>query len=263
MLLSIDIGNSYIKLAVFNDEDRIISKFSISSSVHRSPDEYVLLIRQFLAELNSDGQCVIRSAVICSVVPSLTRSLYIAAEQICTTKPFIIAAGTKTGFKIRIYDTSELGADIVANTAASRNIAKYPIIIVDMGTATTFTAIDHNGDIIGTLIHPGLKVCMNALADSAAKLSEEPISAPRKLIGQNSEESIQSGIIYGHAAMVDGIISKITNELKEKSADKPSLVATGEFAGIVAPFCKNRFTIDPDLTLKGSSLLYRLNRKNY
>jgi len=263
MLLSIDIGNSYIKFAVIDDSDNIKYRFSVSSSAHRSPDEYAMLIKQFLADCDASGDISINSSVICSVVPSLTRSLYIAAEKISATKPFVIASGTKTGFKIKIYDSSELGADIVSNAAAARAAASYPLIIVDMGTATTFTALDQNGDVIGTVIHPGLNVCMNALADSAAKLSEEPILAPRKLIGQNSTESIQSGLIYGHAAMVDGIISKIINEIKKQSADELSLVATGEFSPIITPFCKFKFISDPDLTLKGNALLYRLNRKKF
>ncbi len=257
MLLSIDIGNTYIKTALFDEDDNILSKFSISSAFRRSSDEYGLLIDGFISEYISN----IDAVVICSVVPSLTKPLFEAAEKISGTKPFLIASGTKTGFKIKIYDASELGADIVSNVAASRQVSGYPQIIVDAGTATTFTVVDRSGDVIGTLIHPGLKICIDALALSAAKLSEETVQAPRKLIGQNSTESIQSGVIYGHAAMIDGIISKICDELKEADADKPSLIITGENADIITPFCNYSFICDPDLTLKGGALLYRLNRR--
>ncbi len=257
MVLSCDIGNSYIKFAVFGDNDEVLYGFSVATSVKRSSDEYRLLIKQFLNSAPVDFE--ITDAVISSVVPSVTSAISKALSDY-TARPFIIGSGTHTGFKIKIYESSELGADIVSNVAATRDAAGYPAIVVDMGTATTLTAVDTNGDITGTIIHPGLGVCSHALTESAAKLSDVMISQPEKLIGQNSNESIKSGLIFGHACMIDGLISKMESEICTDNCDI-KLIATGEFAPYVAPFCERKMEIKPDLTLRGNVLLYRLNRK--
>ncbi|MBR6917384.1 MAG: type III pantothenate kinase [Clostridia bacterium] len=257
MVFSIEIGNSFIKSAVFDDNDIIISRSSFASKTHRSSDEYRLLIKQFLDETL---QAKIDAVVISSVVPSITPSVSRALEELFGIKPFIIGSGTHTGFKLKIKDPSELGADIVSNTAAAKADHKTPIIIIDMGTATTLTAIDRSGDLTGVIIHPGIKVCASALSDSAALLSDVDISKPKNLIGQNSAQSIQSGIINGHIAMIDGLIERLSMELCDNE-DELSLVATGEFSPYVVPFCKHSITIDRDLTLRGSVILYRMNRR--
>ena len=258
MLIAADIGNSNIKFAVFNDNNDILLKFRISSKTKRSADEIRLLIKQFLSESNENLN--IDSAVITSVVPSITSSVYDALSVISSSKPFTIGTGTRTGFKIRIDDASELGADIVANVASARSKLKAPFVVIDTGTATTVTAVDKNGDIIGVIIHPGIKVCKSALLSSAAKLSDVSLEYPEKLIGQNSEESIKSGIIFGHICMINGLVSMIKQEL---CADGETLgiIATGRNSALLAPYLAEKPEIDEDLALRGSASLFRLNRK--
>ena len=258
MLLAADIGNSYIKFAVLNESNDISARFKISTNSIRSDDEYYILIKQFLSDF--DTSLIINESVVTSVVPSVTGTLISALEKLTHSRPFIVGPGTRTGFRIKIYDSAELGADIVSNAAGA--ISKYtcPCIITAMGTATTFTLINANGDITGTIIHPGLKVCARALTESAALLTDINFSSPKKLIGQNSEESIRSGLINGHICMIDGIIDKILKQ-NGLSEEECSLVATGGLSPYAIPFCDHKITVDPDLTLVGSSLLYRMNRK--
>ena len=258
MLISADIGNSYIKFAVFNDSDEICSRFKFSTFPGRSGDEYYILIKQFLSE--SDEIIKVTESVVSSVVPSVTGAVVSALEKLTGSRTFIIGPGTHTGFKIKIYDSAELGADFVSNTAAANEICKEACIVIAMGTATTFTLIDSNGDVTGTVIHPGLKVCARALTDSAALLADVNVSKPEKLIGQNSEESIRSGLINGHICLVDGIIDKIL-ERHETDANSMSLISTGGLAPYVIPYCRHKIVNYPDLTLRGSALLYRLNRR--
>lgn len=260
MLLSIDIGNSMIKFAVYSQPPlEKIAGFQIASSSIRSADEYRLHIGQFLSSFQLTDQ--INASVIASVVPSLTTPIYQAANQISGRKPFMVGAGTHTGFKINIDVHSQLGADIVANVAAARLICTPPFIIIDMGTATTLTAVDRSGDIIGAIIHPGLKISLDVLTDSAALLNDVSLTRPSVLIGQNSITSMQSGIINGHIFMIDGFIRQLRETLCNDT-ETLSLIATGGHAETVIPHCRNKIEIDADLTVRGAAVLYYANRKS-
>ncbi|MCI8611489.1 MAG: type III pantothenate kinase [Clostridiales bacterium] len=259
MLLSIDIGNSVIKFAVYAPPAfEKAAGFRIAASSIKSSDEYRLLINQFLSEFHLTGQ--IHSSVIASVVPSLTTPIYQAAMAICQNKPFIIGTGTHTGFKINIDIHSQLGADIVANVAAARLMCQPPFVVVDTGTATTFTAINSNGNVVGTIIHPGLQTSLDALTGSAALLNEVPLVKPSTLIGQNSITSMQSGIINGHISMIDGFIQQM-REILCAEDERLALIATGGHAQTLIPYCNNKIEIDSDLTVRGAAALYYSNRK--
>ena len=260
MLLSIDIGNSIIKFAVYTSPElHKAAGFHVASTPVKSADEYRLLIRQFLSEAELDGQ--IDASVIASVVPSLMTPIYHAVWEICGSKPFIIGAGTHTGFQINIDVHTQLGADIVANTAAARQICTSPAVIVDLGTATTFTALDINGNIAGTIIHPGLKISLDVLSRSAALLNDVSLTRPREWIGQNTAESMQSGIINGHICMIDGFLQHLQEMLCD-SSNTLSCIATGGHAETVIPHCRKTISIDPDLTVRGAAILYYSNRKH-
>lgn len=260
MLLSIDIGNTVIKFAVYTlPALEKAAGFHIAASSIKSSDEYKLIINQFLSAFQLTDQ--IDASVIASVVPSLTTPIYTAAMAICGSKPFIVGAGTHTGFKIDIDIHSQLGADIVANVAAARMVCPPPFVVVDTGTATTFTAVNRSGAIVGTIIHPGLYTCLDALTGSAALLSEVPLIKPTVLIGQNSITSMQSGIINGHICMIDGFIGQMREILCIKD-EVLSLIATGGHAQTLIPYCSNKMIIDPDLTVRGAAALYRSNRKH-
>lgn len=260
MLLAVDIGNSSIKFGVFDIDNISVPKFSfsIASGFQRTSDEYELLIRQFLSMYNHSD---ISDCVISSVAPSITNAVYKALASICHKVPFVIGSGTHTGFKIRIDDPGELGADIVSNAAAALSIASGPIVIADLGTATTLTAINRNSEIIGSVIIPGAGLSLNALSDTAELLNKVSFKRPKSLIGTNSADSITSGVINGNIFMIDGFVRNLREQLCD-DGEKLSLIATGdEYCQAIIPNCRNKFKIVDDLTIIGAALLYKKNRK--
>lgn len=254
MLLCIDIGNSAIKLGVFGESYKdMLCSFSISSAFSRTADEYALIIKQLLYDnsVNSlpDHCC------ISSVVPSLTAVLTAACRKLCKAEPFVIGSGTKTGFPIKIDIQSQLGADIVSNTAAAFKFAEPPFAVVDTGTATTVTAVNSKGQLIGTVIAPGASISMDALSSCAALLSDVSLTVPERVIGKNSQESINSGVFYGHVYMIDGFIRQLREELC-LNGEKLNLIGTGGLSNKILPHCRNKFMLIPGLTLIGSAALF-------
>ncbi len=285
MLLALDIGNSSISVGVFDlnkcqtcdkvPEDHLVHGFKISAKGW-SADEYALQLcnllkiknihpsarSRFFREDSSDG-ITVNHAVIASVVPSATEVLAKAAELLTGEAPFIIRAGVKTGFGIHIKSPEQLGADIVANTAYAVDTAATPIVILDVGTATTLTVVDSQKNLLGTIIMPGLKVSLQALSGSAALLSDIPLTVSDVLIGRDSSESVRSGVVNGHCIMVDGLLRSIREQIDSSGAhEKLSLVATGGLAHIILPHLRNKFTYVESLTLLGEAKIYLLNHKN-
>ncbi|MBQ8187124.1 MAG: type III pantothenate kinase [Clostridia bacterium] len=273
MLLAFDIGNSSITIGAFrlhaDGTNELVCRFGISACAGSTSDEYVMFIRDYLehAGIAVHGQepisgDAIDCAVISSVVPGLTHVLSRAAKILSGSDPFIITPGIHTGFGIRIKDPAQLGADIVSNAAYSLRLLDVPLVILDMGTATTLTVVDKNADIIGTIILPGLRISMDALTDSAALLNGVSLDKPEHLIGRDSRESILSGVIGGHILMIDGFLRNIREELNLKeTGEKLGLVSTGGLAECIIPHTRNRFTHEPSLTLYGAAELYRRNVK--
>ncbi len=259
MLLAIDIGNSSISVGVFDIENApvLISDFKITSRDF-SADEYTVRIQDFLNRSSAKVSC----AVISSVVPSLTDALSRAAFNICGKKPFIIASGIRTGFGIKIKNPEQLGTDIVCNVAAALNSSESPLVILDMGTATTITIVDYTKSVLGTIIIPGLKISLDALYDSAAQLSDISLDISPEIIGKDTRSSVCSGIINGNALMIDGFIRNIRDELNLKeSGQKLSLIATGGLSELILPHLRNKFSFDKNLTLRGLAVLYCRNCK--
>ncbi|MGM9636223.1 MAG: type III pantothenate kinase [Candidatus Avispirillum sp.] len=263
MLLAADIGNTSIKFALFDgDCEKLIYRFSVSSRTERTSCEYVLLIESFLNLFFSNSTtnfsaAELNSSVISSVVPHITETVSEALTKICKKPPFIIGAGTRTGFPIRIDVQSQLGADIVSNACAAFQMCEPPFAVVDMGTATTVTCVDCDGALVGTVIAPGADVSLKALLDSAALLTDVPLSCPEKLIGKNSYDSIRSGAFFGTVYAIDGFIRNIRETLC-KNGEKLSLIGTGGSSRLLE-HCRNKFTVVPDLTLKGAAALYYTN----
>ncbi len=277
MLLALDIGNSSISAGVFELNSTscgaaLVCKFKISSRFMTS-DEYVVAINNFLAfnkiqSCISDGkdemECSKRvdCSVISSVVPALTDILAKALTQLCGKLPFIVSQGIHTGFGIKIKNPAQLGADIVSNTTAALMIVETPLVILDMGTATTLTVVDDNRDILGTIIMPGLKISMSALSLSAAQLSDVRLERPEELIGRDTSCSIRSGVINGQILAIDGFVRNVREQLRIKESGKTlGLVATGGLANYVIPYTRNKFIYDETLTLSGEVYLYRKNVK--
>ena len=274
MLLALDIGNSSISVGVFSfdlsyNTHNLICKFKISSKF-MTEDEYMIAIHNFLrlygirSQIETDGpedKCV-DCAVIASVVPALTDILAKAVLRLCGKQPFIIGQGTRTGFGIKIKNPEQLGADIVSNTTAALAMCEPPLVILDMGTATTLTVVDNNRDILGIIIMPGLKISMSALSLSAAQLNDVRLERPDEWIGRDTSSSIRSGVINGQILAIDGFIRNVREQLKTKENGQTlGLVATDGLANYVVPYTRNKFIYDETLTLSGEAYLFRKNMR--
>lgn len=271
MLLALDIGNSSISAGVFSlDTDAKshipVCKFKISAKFMTS-DEYVIAIHQFLQFYGISSQIETGShrekidcAVIASVVPALTDILASAVVRLCGKPPFIVGQGTRTGFGIKIKNPEQLGADIVANTTAALAVCEPPLVILDVGTATTMTVVDDNRDVLGIVIMPGLKISMNALSLSAAQLNDVRLERPEELIGRDTSSSIRSGVINGQIYAIDGFIRNVREQLRTKESGKTlGLIATGGLSHYILPYTRNKFVFDETLTLSGAVHLFKKN----
>lgn len=257
MLFASDIGNSSISFGVFDDAGELLLKSKVDAVKTGSADEYAVLFRGILDLYGFD--CTgITDAMICSVVPSLTRTVCAAIRRLFGVSPLEVGPGVKTGLNIKIDLQAQLGADLAANAVAALSHTSAPLAIVDFGTATTFTVINREGILEGVIICPGVRVSLDALAHSSAELPDISVAPPRRFIAKNTQDSMRAGALYGHAAMTDGLIAKIRSTLGE---ERLSLIATGGYAEAVLPYCKEAAEHLPDLTLTGLYLLFRKNNR--
>lgn len=268
MLLSLDVGNTSVSFALFDQagfadgtlpEPAVLSRIAVRKNA--SGDEYAVLIRDILRLHTGTDDLRIDAAAISSVVPSASSAVAEAARILSGAEPYIIGPGIKTGFRINIYDPACLGADIVSNTAAALEICKPPLVIFDAGTANTLTVVDETRSLIGTVISPGMRISSSALFEHAELLDTVSLGGGKlPLIGRSTDESVRSGIIYGSSMMLDGFVRNIRETMREKNPDaKLSLIATGEFAKVITNNCRNKFLRDDALTVKGIAALYRRN----
>lgn len=255
MILAVDVGNTNVTLGGL-DRDKVIFVSRISADTRKTRDEYAIMLRSILL-LNKVAFESIEGAIISSVVPPLTYALQRAVEAVIEKKPMIIGPGIKTGLNILIDNPAQLGSDLV--TAAVAALSKYPkpLVIIDMGTATTFSVIDSSGRMLGGLIFPGVRISHDALIANTSQLPRVGIEAPAKVVSSNTIECMQSGLIYGNAAMIDGTIDRIEAEL----GFKLKAIATGGLAEIVVPHCKRDVTLDENLILEGLRIIYEKNKK--
>ena len=256
MILAIDIGNTGIAFG-FYKEDSISHHCKISSVPHKSVDEYVMTLSAICMQKKIDTADV-QGCIISSVVPALTEQLKQAAEEEFSCKPLIVAHGLKTGLNIRIDNHTQLGSDIVANTVAAASVLTKPFAVIDLGTATTVSAVNSAGELIGVIIIPGVRVAVDALSAATAELPNISLEAPKCLIGKNTEDSMLSGSIYGTAAMLDGIIERLKEELKTENL---SVIACGGLVNKIVPYCHSEIKVNPYLTLDGLAQLCRLNQR--
>ena len=254
MLLAIDIGNTNVTLGVFKDGE-LYATWHIATGIHRMPDEYASLMLNLLY-LKGLSFSDITKVSMCSVVPPLTAIFEEMVKQFFNTEPLVIGAGVKTGVSIRMDDPREVGTDRIVNAAAAHHLYGGPVIIVDMGTATTFDTVSREGDYIGGAIAPGLNTAAEALFMRTAKLPRVELVRPKHAIGTNTTSAMQSGLVFGYVGLVESIISRIQLELDEKA----KVVATGGFANIIAEETPVIEVINPDLTLIGLRLIYLMNR---
>lgn len=253
MLLAIDMGNTNIVIGCI-DEGKTVFVERLCTDPSKTELEYAIGFKTVL-ELYGIQSSSIEGAIISSVVPPLTHIIEAAVEKIIGRKAMVVGPGIKTGLNILMDDPKGVGADLIVDAVAG--ISKYgaPLIIIDMGTATTITAIDKDRNYIGGVIIPGLKVSLDSLVHRTSQLPRISMDPPKKAIGKNTIDSMKSGIILGSASMLDGMIDKMEAELGAPA----TVIATGGLARVVIPLCKRDITIDDELLLTGLSIIYSKN----
>lgn len=256
MLLAIDVGNTNVVLACI-ENGKIFSMSRLATNRNDLASDYALKIRQSF-ELDGVDTEKIEGAIISSVVPPVTEAIKAAVKKLLGIDCLVVGSGIKTGINIKIDDPGTAGCDLI--TGAVGALAKYapPIIIIDMGTATTMFALDKNGAFIGGSIAPGVKLSYSALSSGTSLLPVISINeAPRKVISTNTVDCMKSGAIFGTAAMVDGMIDRMEEEL----GGDVTAVATGGIAGHIIPYCRKKIEFEPNLLLDGLEIIYKKNKK--
>ena len=199
----------------------------------------------------------IEGAIIASVVPQVLNSVQTALKKLTGKTALVVGPGLKTGLNIKVENPSQTGADLVVGCVAALREHKAPLIVIDMGTATTVVVVDKDGAFIGGSISPGVKISVDALTERTALLPGLQLDQPRKAIGRNTIDCMRSGIMLGNACMLDGLVERMEEELGYKT----TVIATGGIAKFVVPMCKREMIYDKDLLVKGLATLYRENRK--
>jgi type III pantothenate kinase len=256
MILALDIGNTHIVMGCIEDKE-IKNIARMTSDTLKTEHEYAVLIKEIL-DIDGIDISNIEGAIISSVVPPLNSTVRGAIRRVTGHKPMLVGAGIKTGLNIMIDTPAQLGSDLAVAGVAALAAYKPPIIIVDMGTATTMTVIGENSALLGGPIMPGVALSVSALASHTSQLLNVSIDAPKNCIGKNTIDSMKSGAVFGAASMIDGMIERIEEELGSMA----TVVATGGLAGRIIPYCRRKDIIcDDDLLLKGLEIIYYKNAK--
>jgi type III pantothenate kinase len=253
MILAIDIGNTNIVLGSIEGET-ILFEARMATDLIKTSDQYCAELKAMLELFNADIR-KIDGCIISSVVPPVLNSFRTAVKKLTGLSCMIVGPGIKTGLNIRTDDPAEVGGDLI--TAAVAAIREYgaPLLIIDMGTATTITAIDAKGTYLGGCICPGVKISMEALSSRTAQLPGISLDQPKCAIGRNTIDCMRSGIMLGAAAMLDGLLDRMEAEL----GGKATVVATGGISKFVVPLCRRQIICDKSLVLKGLRILYDSN----
>lgn len=253
VLLAIDVGNTDIKLGVF-DGERLHGAWRWATEQTRTADEYAALLSWALDKHELSFGAIQRTA-LCSVVPQLTSTFQHLARSYLGGEPLDVTASIETGIRLAVDNPQEVGGDRIANALAAREFYGMPAIVVDFGTATTFDVLSADGDFVGGSFAPGLLVAIDGLISRAARLQRFDLVAPPRAIGANTIACLQSGAIYGYVGLVEGLVQRIKGEL----GGKPTVIGTGGLVDIIAPETEAIPIVDHDLTLKGLRLLAELN----
>lgn len=255
MLLVFDVGNTNIVMGIYR-EDKLLHSWRLSTERNQTADEYEIKIRALLDSARiavSD----ISDVIISSVVPPLMPALERMAGRCFGTEPLIVEPGIKTGLSILYDNPREVGADRIVNAVAGYELYGGPLIIIDFGTATTFCVIDGEGRWIGGAISPGISVSAEGLFQRASRLPRVELVKPKQVVGRNTVAGIQSGIIFGFAGLVDGIVNRIIKE----TGFNPKVIATGGLAEVIAGESETIEAVEADLTLEGLRIIYNRNKR--
>jgi len=255
MVLAVDIGNTNIVVGCFEGETFLFTE-RMSTDHSATVLEFTVLLKTVL-ELHRLTDTVFEGGILSSVVPPLTGILREAVCRAANVDPLIVGAGVKTGLKIQLDDPAAVGSDRVADAVAASSLYPCPVIVVDMGTATTISVVDSKHTFLGGLIVPGVRVALDSLSSRASQLPVISLEPPKKIIAKNTVDCMKSGIIYHTASGIDGVIDRIEEELGESC----TVVATGGNSAKVIPYCRHKIISDGQLLLKGLMLIYRKNQK--
>lgn len=257
MILAVDIGNTNIVLGCIEGKE-IVKEARMATDLIKTSDQYCAELKVMLDLLEVDRHAI-EGSIISSVVPPVLNSFKTAIIKLTGKAPLVVGPGIKTGLNILLDNPAMAGGDLIVGAVAALAEYKPPLLIVDMGTATTLTALDAKGNFLGGSIFPGVKISAEALSGKTAQLPAISLEAPQKAIGRNTIDSMRSGLMMGTAAMLDGMIQRMEEELGSPA----TVIATGGIARFVIPMCRREMIYDKDLLLKGLGLLYENNRKKY
>ncbi len=254
MILAIDIGNTNIVIGGF-ENDTLCFVARIATNAKKTEDEYATKIHSIL-KLHCVDKEAISGAIISSVVPPLNAVMKRAIEIAYCTTPLMVGPGIKTGINIHCDNPASVGADLICACVATHHIYGSPSLIVDMGTATKIMVMEDSGTFSGLSIIPGVNIALSALASGTAQLPQISLEAPKSVIGKNTVDCMRSGVVFGNASMIDGMIDRFCDEIGKELP----VYATGGLSHTIVPHCKHDITLDRDLILKGLNILYKKNK---
>ncbi len=255
MLLAIDIGNTNLVIGCI-ENDEILFKARIATDRTRTSDQYGVEIKNMMEAFGVQVSDI-DDCIISSVVPPVFNSVRTGVIKIIGKQPMVVGPGLKTGLNIHVDVPSQVGSDRIVVAVAALAEYKAPLILMDLGTATTMDVVEPDNVYMGGVILPGVKVSLDALTSRAAQLPGISLDKPKNVIGKNTVDCMRSGMMYGTAASIDGLVERIEAELGHKA----TLIATGGLAQFIAPLCKREMILEKDLLLKGLNILYKKNKK--
>ncbi len=255
MLLAIDIGNTNIVIGGLKD-DQILFEARIATDRIKTSDQYAAEIKNMLGLFGTSAADV-EDCIISSVVPPVFNSVQTGVRKLTGKQPMVVGPGLKTGLNIHMDIPSQVGSDLIVAAVAA--LAEYaaPLVLIDMGTATTVQVIEPDNVFVGGLVFPGVMVSLDSLTSRTAQLPGISLDKPKQVIGKNTVDCMRGGIMYGTAAMLDGVIDRVEEELGHKT----TVVATGGLAQFIIPLCKREIVYERDLLLKGLNIIYKKNKK--
>ncbi len=255
MLLAIDIGNTNIVIGCIRD-DEILFKARIATDRTRTSDQSGVEIKNMLEAFGISKEDI-QDCIIASVVPPVFNSVQTGVLKVIGKQPMVVGPGLKTGLNIHVDIPSQVGSDLIVAAVAA--LAEYPapLVLIDLGTATTIEVIEPENVFIGGLIFPGVMVSLDSLSSHAAQLPGISLDKPKRVVGKNTVDCMRSGMMYGTAAMLDGLVDRIAEELGHES----TVIATGGLAQFVIPLCKHDIILEKELLLKGLNILYKKNKR--
>ncbi|MGN0339768.1 MAG: type III pantothenate kinase [Lachnospira sp.] len=256
MILAIDMGNTNIVIGCV-DEEKVLFEERLATDLSKTELEYVVIFKTVL-ELYGIEKEKVTGAIISSVVPQLVNIIKSAVYKLIKVDPMVVGPGVKTGLNILMDEPRRVGSDLIVDAVAAINNYGTPLIVIDMGTATTMSVIDRKGNYIGGVIMPGIKVSVDSLVSRTAQLQRISLDAPDKVIGKNTINCMKSGVVYGNASCIDGMIDRLADEMGEALSDI-KVIATGGLSRVILPECRHNIIQDDELLLKGLKIIYDKN----